>query len=108
MNRKLLSLDVTLVAFLIWSGLHFRENWQQFETDHRVEKIQALPEPAAPLPAARPAGATTIAEWTDILSKDPFSFDRNDIPIVIAEPVAAQPSNLGPKPFLFGTIIFGN
>jgi hypothetical protein len=54
--------------------------------------------------AASPAPVAQA--WTDILSHDPFSFDRTDIDIV---PVAASapPRPVPPKPVLFGTMTLG-
>jgi hypothetical protein len=44
-------------------------------------------------------------DWTDIPSKNLFSFDRTDIAIVIP-PDTVKPA--GPKPILFGTIKLGD
>jgi hypothetical protein len=108
MFRKLLIADVLLAALLGWGVLRVRQDAIAFEASHRVENIQAAPENVAPLPAAPSAPvATNVAEWTDILARNPFSFDRNDVPIVVGTPQTAVPLNLGPKPTLFGTMALG-
>jgi hypothetical protein len=67
-----------------------------------VESIQPKPQEFPSLPAAASVSTEPVADWTDIPSKDPFSFDRNDVDIVIAEPTSVVPT--GPKPILFGII----
>jgi hypothetical protein len=67
--------------------------------------------------AAPTAAAASAGDWTDIVTKNIFSFDRNDIDIVPPKPVetaaslaAAQAAAAPPvqKPILYGTISIGN
>ena len=50
--------------------------------------------------------ATAAAQdWNNIAAHNPFSFDRNDVTLVITPPAAEQPKR--PKPILFGTMTLG-
>src|SRR5262245_43266725 len=102
MLRRLILLDLLLIALFVAGVLHFRRNWLEFEVGHRVGTIQAEPEIQRSVPAAN-AAAVAVSDWTDIVAKNPFSFDRNDIAIV-APKEAAQAAPRAPKPFLFGTM----
>jgi hypothetical protein len=110
MLRRLLLLNVLLVAVLIAGGLKIRRSWLEFQAAHRVESVQPEAEPARALPAMH-ASAPAGENWTEIVAKNPFSFDRNDIAILAPPPpppaaaVAAKP--IAPKPFLFGTFGIG-
>jgi hypothetical protein len=104
MVKRLVVLNVVLVAVLIAMAVRIHNDWVNFETTHQIAAIQPEPE-AVPKIAAAVSGNTGAPEdWTDIPSHNPFSFDRNDIPIV--EP-AAPPKPPGVKPILFGTISLG-
>ncbi len=101
--RRLLLLDVALVAALIYGFVRVRQSWVNFESNHRVDAVRAEKEPARNLPAIASFNGT-IEDWTEISTKDPFSFDRNDVPIVAPK----LPSPTQPKPILFGTMSIGN
>lgn len=103
MWRRLLILDLVLVAVLVAGTLRVRRSWQEFEGAHRVAAVQPDREP---VPALSGSALVTAAaqDWTDISVKNPFSFDRNDIAIVA--PTQATPTT--PKPVLFGVMSIGN
>jgi hypothetical protein len=101
--RRLLILDLVFAAALLYGGGQVRHSWINFVSAHRVEAIAAEKEPARTLPAVA-ALTGTVEDWTEISTKDPFSFDRNDVPIVA--PKAPAPTE--PKPVLFGTMAIGN
>jgi hypothetical protein len=101
--RRLLVLDLVFGAALVYGGGRVRQSWINFESAHHVESITAEKEPARTLPAIA-ALTGTVEDWTEISTKDPFSFDRNDVPIVA--PKAPAPTQ--PKPILFGTMAIGN
>lgn len=99
--RRLLILNVALVALLIAGVMRFRRDWIVFEATHQPDLIRAQRETLPQAPAVATANAAVAENWTDIASRNPFSFDRSDIPIV--QPVA-PPKPPGAKPILFGTI----
>ena len=104
MTRRILFLDAVLVTVLVIGVLKFREDWAAFESIRQVSAIQVQPEafPVIPLNAASAASET--ADWTEIATLNPFSFDRNDVAIMKAVP---PPVPSGPKPILFGTMSLG-
>jgi hypothetical protein len=103
MIRRLIILNLGLLTLLALGGVKIRRDWKAFGPAHDVSQIQPKPQTFPPL-AAGGASGSTDADWTEIPSKDPFSFDRNDVDIVVAE---APPKPIGPKPFLAGTVIIG-
>ena len=103
MWQRLLVINLLLAGLLAAGVLKVRRNWREFETSHRVEAIQAEPEAARTIPAISEALARPD-DWTEIPTKNLFSFDRNDIAIVAPKDV----QQAGPKPLLFGTMSIGN
>jgi hypothetical protein len=104
MNRRLLLLNLVLLALVVLGVVRLRHDVQAFSAGHRVDQIR--PESAKPLPKSAGAATTDAKqEWPAIAAQDPFSFDRNDIPQLVSPAAAQQPKR--PKPFLYGTISFG-
>src|SRR4051794_18046288 len=103
MLRRLIILDLGLVVLLALGVGKLRRDWRAFDPAHDVTHIQPKPQVFPSLAAAGTSGSSD-ADWAEIPSKDPFSFDRNDVDIVVAE---APQKPLGPKPFLAGTMIIG-
>jgi hypothetical protein len=101
--RRVVLLDLILVAVLVAGVIRIRQSWKDFEKSHRVETVQPEKETIKTLPVASVI-ATGSEDWTDIGVRNPFSFDRNDIAIVA--PKQAAPAQ--PKPVLFGTMALGN
>jgi hypothetical protein len=84
--------------------IRLRSDFHTFSAAHRVGQIQ--PASDKPLPKPLTAGpAAPKGEWPDIAAHNPFSFDRNDVSLVVTPPAAQQPKR--PKPRLFGTILLG-
>ena len=109
MLRRLIVLDVALVALLVMGGMKVKKDWKAFWPAHDVAAIQPKPHTYPPIAASGPSVASAVVDWTEIPTRDPFSFDRNDVDIVIAVPVEAPPPKpQGPKPILFGTFTLGN
>src|SRR5262245_41270581 len=104
MMKRLLVLNLVLVAIVIAIAVRLRNDWVNFEATHQIAAIQPEPEAVPKVAAAVPGNAGTPEDWTDIPSHNPFSFDRNDIPIL--EP-SAPPKPPGVKPVLFGTMSLG-
>jgi hypothetical protein len=104
MSRRLLFLNVALLALVVLGIVRLRHNAQVFAAGHRVDQIR--PESDKPLPKTVAAAAVAAKqEWPDIAAHDPFSFDRNDVAIVVTPAAPQQPKR--PKPLLYGTISFG-
>ena len=109
MLRRIIVLDAALVALLVLGGMKIKKDWKAFGPAHDVAAIQPKPHVYPPIATNGPSGASAIVDWTEIPTRDPFSFDRNDVDIVIAVPVEAPPPKpQGPKPILFGTLILPN
>src|SRR5438067_1478940 len=100
----MLILDAGLIALLIFGGVKFKEEWKAFGPLHDPASIQPGRLTLPALPASVASSGTAQTEWTEVATRNPFSFDRTDVDIVAAAP-AAKP--LGPKPILFGTMLIG-
>jgi hypothetical protein len=104
MFRRLILFNAILLVLGVGGVFRLRYDIQAFSAEHRLDRIQ--PDSDKPLPKAiSSAAATPKQEWPDIAAHDPFSFDRNDVAIVIAGQAAQQPKR--PKPILFGTMRLG-
>lgn len=104
MIRRLIILDSALVVLLAFGAAKLRQDWLAFGPAHQVSAIQPKSENLPSLPAAA-AAAPVSADWTEIPTLNPFSFDRNDIAILAPPPEPSKP--VGPKPVLFGTMLLG-
>src|SRR5438094_218192 len=81
-----------------------------FTATHQTGAVEPDREKFAKLGLSLPPNLPAPANWTDIPSHNPFSFDRTDIAIL--EPKAPPPPPapkipVGPKPVLFGTLSIG-
>lgn len=103
MLRRTLLLNIALASLLVAGGFRFQRQWLEFETTHRVDAVPAERDRPRTLPIVSAREAVSIGDWTEILAKYPFSFDRNDIAVVPPE----GESRTGPRPVLFGTISIG-
>jgi hypothetical protein len=104
MVRRLILFNAILLVLLVAGVFRLKHDIQAFSAEHRIDRIQ--PDSDKPLPQAIfSASATPKQEWPDIAAHDPFSFDRNDVAIVIAGQAAQQPKR--PKPILYGTMRLG-
>lgn len=91
-------------VLLLWGGFTFSKNWKVFGADHQVSLLKNSPDRVVVKGAAASAAPVTQA-WADIPSRNPFSFDRNDIDIAPVAPPA--PRAAAPKPVLFGVVDLG-
>lgn len=97
-------LNAVLLAVLVAGTVRLYHDAMTFSATHRVDQIQ--PESDKPLPKpVDSSGPAAKQDWPDIAAHDPFSFDRNDVPIVVTPPAPQQPKR--PKPLLYGTIRLG-
>lgn len=108
--RRIWILDLTLFALLIAIATRFHNEWIMYSATHQPGAVEPEREQFARLPSGAPPNAPAPANWTDIPTHNPFSFDRTDIAIL--EPKAPPPPpapavKLGPKPVLYGTMSLG-
>jgi len=98
-------LNLTLIAVVVATGVRFHNDWILFEATHQPGAIPPQRETLPTVASTAAPTSATRADWTEIPSRNPFSFDRTDIAIL--EPKAPPPVPTGPKPILFGTISLG-
>ena len=94
MNRKIIALNLALLALLGTLGWMLRAHWQET----RAQELATLAKPARgsaqiPPPSPRPPEAIVPANYLEVAQKTLFSKDRN--PNVIIEPPPPPPA---PKP----------
>lgn len=106
MIQRILILDTILIAILAVGSNRIYRDWMEFESSHKAELVQAGAEPfaASPVPPP-PAPPSATTDWTDVSSRNLFSFDRSDITLTALEEPKVQ---AGPKPILFGTMTIGS
>jgi hypothetical protein len=108
--RRIWILDIALFGLLAAAAVRFHNEWIMFNATHQPGAVEPEREKFAKVPFNIPPNSPAPANWTDIPSHNPFSFDRTDIAIL--EPKAPPPPpppkvTLGPKPVLFGTMSIG-
>lgn len=104
MSQRLVVLNIVFLAAVMAGVVRLRQDAIAFASEHRVEQIQPESDKTAPKPV-QAAATPARQEWADIASRNPFSFDRNDVTLVITQPAAQQPKR--PKPILLGTMMLG-
>ncbi len=109
MNRKLLLLDIVLLAVVVYAGSQFRDLYREKkarETAQRNVKVTPVPPPPAPAP---PPSTTVLATtYAPIAQKLLLSKDRNpDVPIEVPPPPPPPPP-MPPLPAYHGMMNFGD
>lgn len=104
MVRRYVLFNLLLLTIVIAGVWKLRRNVIAFSNQHQVSGIQ--PDTEKPLPKASEVVALPARQdWTDIATRNPFSFDRSDVTLVVTPSAAQQPKK--PKPYLFGVITLG-
>jgi len=105
--RRIWILDLILFALLVAIATRFHNEWIMFKATHQPGAIEPQREQFGKFPSSLPTNTPAPSNWTDIPSRNPFSFDRTDVAIL--EPKAPPPPavKLGPKPVLYGTLSIG-
>jgi hypothetical protein len=104
MLRRFVLFNLLLIAVLAAAVWRLRHSVIAFSNTHQVSGIR--PETEKPLPKASEVMALPAKQdWTEIATRNPFSFDRNDVTLMVTPAGAQQPRK--PKPFLFGVIMLG-
>lgn len=107
MRRKLVLLNLVLLALAAVAGWRLRIEWVEAHR-HESAVIHAKLPPAAapPFKALEPPPPVTPVQYQDIAQKDLFAKDRN--PNVVVETVAAPPPPpMPPLPVIRGIFNFG-
>lgn len=113
MNRRLILLNVALLAVAVWLGWLIRANWleaerrqQEMLTRRRTGQTTAsvTPATAAAQPAAAPANA---ASYFDVAARTLFAKDRNPDVVVEAPAPPPPPPPPPPTPFFYGVMDIG-
>ena len=110
MNRKILALNLALLALLGTLGWMLRAHWRETRArelatlSKAVRKIEVLPPPS---PA--PPEAAVPANYLEVAQKTLFSKDRNpNVIIDVVPPPAPKPEEpTPPRPYYFGQMGFG-
>jgi hypothetical protein len=107
LRKKLLLLDLVLVALVALAATQLRDKWLGARKREQVvlgQKLKQLPPPPyAPLAAVQPATAIAYAE---IAEKDLFAGDRN--PTVVREVVPLPPKPMPGLPVFYGAMDLGD
>ena len=105
MRRKLLVLNLALVALAAAAGWRLREQWREGRS--REQQVLRMKIPTPPAPAVsleRPPRQVTAGTYGDVAQQMLFAPDRN--PNVIVE--VAPPKPLPPLPVAHGVMNFGD
>ena len=108
MNRKLLILDVVLIALVIYAGIEFR-NFRREARARQAAVLNRRLKPAAPPPYASPAPQAPVlaAGYAPIAEKMLFDKSRNPN-VVIEVPPPPPPKPMPPLPIYHGQMNFGS
>lgn len=106
MFRNLMVINAGLVVFIAFAAHRIRTDWVAFNEAHQASQVQAEAETLTGVSTPTAVSPIAPADWTAVPGRNPFTFDRNDQPIVIAAQSSAE-TVVGPKPVLFGTISLG-
>jgi hypothetical protein len=105
LKRKLIVLDLVLLAVLCVLGMRLRDTWLEAEKREVVvlhKTVKTVPPPLlSPLPQVQPA---TAAAYVQVAQKMLFSKDRN--PVVVIE--VAPPKPMPALPVVHGVIDIGD
>jgi hypothetical protein len=107
MNRKVVALNLILVALLAWGGTQLRKRWQEAR-QHEAEVLAKAPAPVSivPPPSPAPVAPAPATEYIDVAQRTLFSADRNpniEIPVEAPKPEPPVP----PMPAYHGQMGFG-
>lgn len=105
MRRRLILLDLLLLALVFGAGWRLRQNWREARRREQTVLRQAVrplpPPPTAPLPPVEPV---TAAGYNEVAQKMLFAPDRN--PTVVVE--APKPKPMPPLPVAHGVMDLGD
>jgi hypothetical protein len=108
MNRKLILLNLVLMALAVWLGWTLRQRWLEGQARERAIFINAARKMAllSPPPLVPPK-TVMAAEYLDVAQKMLFTKDRN--PNVVIEPEKPKPEPpMPPLPAYYGQMTLGD
>lgn len=104
MRKKLILLDLVLVALVAVTAMRVRDRWLEArKREGVVLRVPVKPAPAPPFSAIAKTEPVSPAQYVEIAQKYLFSPDRN--PTVVIE--VAPPKPMPPLPLLRGIMDFG-
>lgn len=112
MNRKVVLLNLALLALLALLGWQLRQHWAEAQAAEDAKLREKPQPPAVTLPAARSAPEVPVpADYIDVAQRTLFSKDRD--PNVIIEPPPPPPppppeKPVPPLPSYHGQMILGD
>jgi hypothetical protein len=109
LRKKLLLLDLVLVALAALAATQLREKWLDARKREQVvlgQKLKQLPPPPyPPLAAVQPA---TAVAYTDVAEKDLFAGDRNPTVVREVAPPPPPPKPMPALPVFYGAMNLGD
>ncbi|MFN7921846.1 MAG: hypothetical protein U0Q16_17225 [Bryobacteraceae bacterium] len=107
MSRRLVFLNLILVALLGAAGYHIRQRWEEARQKERAFLTTGVPQGADPqVPKVEALQPVTATNYTDVAARMLFSKDRN--PTVIIEPEVIKEDPVPPFPVAFGILALGS
>ncbi len=112
MDRRILVLNLVFVALIVTAAVRLIDRWNAYEAEHQVDAIQPEAEIDPPeIPAEAGDGGSEPQDWSTVSGLNPFSPDRNDIPIVAPLPPPEPEEQPVPAsltlPMIRGTMLLG-
>lgn len=107
MSRRLLFLNLVLVALLGAAGWHMRQRYEEARLKERAFLGGRTASTADPqVPKVDPVQPVTATNYADVAAKMLFSKDRN--PTVIIEPEVIKEDPVPPFPVAYGVLALGS
>jgi hypothetical protein len=107
-KRKLLLLNLALLALSAVGGIRLRREWVEARArEEAVLRTRVKPTPAPRLPSPAPAEPVKAASYSDIAQKMLFSKDRNPT-VVVEPPPAPKPIPMPALPLFHGVVDLGD
>ena len=108
MNRKVVFLNVLLVALALWLGSLLRAKWLDEEAHRRDLLKQAIHSVTVPPPPPAPAVQRPLAmDYLEVAQRTLFTKDRNSTVVVEPPPVPPPPPPVPPLPVYRGQMAIG-
>ncbi len=105
MKRKLVLVNVALLAALAWLGVKLRQDWMAGrERERTIVRQRIQPAPAPPMAQTPPQPALRAESYLDVAQNMLFAKDRNPNVVVEAQPPKPTP----PFPRFYGLMNLGD
>lgn len=111
MNRKIVALNILLLALLVWVGLRLRANWLESQAREQAALARAAkPGQVVAPPSVQAADPASAASYIDVAQRMLFAKDRD--PNVLLDPPAPPPppppeKPVPPMPSYYGQMAIG-